>query len=256
MIIFKLIGESFLFALGALRANLLRTILSLLGVTIGILLIISVFTIVDSMERGINSSLSFLNPNNMDIRRFPYDFSPNMPWWEYTKRPYTTWEEYEFLSENVDNAEGITIFAVKGGELVKHKNSSSTGITMFGVSHSYKDVYEIPIAEGRYFTFEEAGAGRNVALIGQRLIKELFPNTNPLGKEIKIKGQRFRVVGTLTEEGQSFLGGNSRDDSIFIPFRSIKKMYYSGRRRGLETLISLQGRESDEGLLELEAPTH
>ena len=86
VILFKLIGESFLFAMGALRANILRTILSLLGVTIGIFLIIFVFTVVDSLERGINGSLNFLNSNNMDIRRFPYDFSADQPWWEYFKR--------------------------------------------------------------------------------------------------------------------------------------------------------------------------
>ncbi len=94
MKIFKLVIESFRFAWGALRMNLLRTTLSLLGVTIGIFAIIAVFTLVDSLERSIKNSLSFLDANNLDIGRFPYEFGPNIPWWEYLKRPYATYEEY------------------------------------------------------------------------------------------------------------------------------------------------------------------
>lgn len=253
MIYLKLLGESFLFAMGALRANLLRTILSLVGVTIGILLIISVFTIVDSMERGINSALSGLNTKNMDIRRFPYDFSPDQPWWEYFRRPYTTWEEYQYLSENLRNAEGITIFAVTGGAIAKQGSSSSQNIVMIGASYSYTDVYEIPIDKGRYFTAEESEAGRNVAIIGHRVAKDLFAEREAIGKTIKIKGQNFYVIGTMPEEGEGFLGSNSNDDNIYIPFRTMNKMYYSGRNSGLETLISLKGRDNDENLNELEA---
>lgn len=231
---------------------MLRTILSLLGVTIGILLIIAVFTIVDSMERGINSALSGLNTQNMDIRRFPYDFSADLPWWEYFKRPYTTWEEYQFLQENLKNAEGITIFAATGGEIVKAGNSSAPNVVMIGASHSYTDVYEVPVGRGRYFTREESEGGRNVAIIGHRVAKDLFGDREPLGKDIKIKGQKFYVIGVMPEEGEGFLGANSNDDNVYIPFRAIGKIYYSGRSSGLETLISIKGLETDQNLNELE----
>ncbi len=253
MILIKLIGESFLFALGALRANILRTILSLLGVTIGIFLIIFVFTIVDSLERGINGSLNFLNSNNMDIRRFPYDFSADQPWWEYFKRPYTTWEEYEYLNENMKNSKGITIFAVTGRGIAKYESNTSYDITLYGISHGYTDVYDMEIEKGRYFTFQETEAGRNVAIIGNRIAKELFGSSDPIGKFFKLKGKKFYVIGLMPEEGEGFLGGSSNDDNLFIPFRSIKNMYHSSRRHGLETLISLKGLETDKGLNEMEA---
>ena len=119
MLVLKLILESFRFAWNALRMNLLRTTLSLLGVTIGIFAIIAVFTLVDSLEKNIKESLSFLDASNLDIRRFPYEFGPNIPWWEYLKRPYTNYEEYEFLRKNLKNDLGVTIFAVTGGQTVK-----------------------------------------------------------------------------------------------------------------------------------------
>ena len=253
MILFKLIGESFLFAIGALRANILRTILSLLGVTIGIFLIIFVFTIVDSLERSINGSLNFLNSDNMDIRRFPYDFSADQPWWEYFKRPYTTWEEYEYLNENMKHSKGITIFAIAGGGIAKYESSTSFDVTLIGISHGYADVYDLEIEKGRFFTFQETGAGRNVAIIGHRIAEELFGNLDPIGKVFKLKGKKFYVVGLMPEEGEGFLGGGSNDDNLFIPFRSIKNMYHSGSRHGLETLISLKGLETDNGLNEMEA---
>lgn len=253
MIYLKLLGESFLFALNALRANLLRTILSLVGVTIGILLIISVFTIVDSMERGINSALSGLNTKNVDIGRFPYEFGPDQPWWEYMRRPYATWEEYQYIAENVKNADGVTIYTGTGGQIIKYKSSSSSNIVVIGASHSYTDVYEVPVDNGRYFTAEESASGRNVAIIGHRVANELFAGQEALGKTVKIKGQNFYVIGTMAEEGEGFLGSNSNDDNIYIPFRTISKMYYSGRNRGLEPSISLKGKDSDEGLAELQA---
>ncbi|MCP4457811.1 MAG: ABC transporter permease [Cytophagales bacterium] len=253
MILLKLVGESFLFALGALRAHILRTVLSLLGVTIGIFLIIFVFTIVDSLERGISGSLSFLNGNNMDIRRFPYDFSADQPWWEYFKRPYTTWEEYEYLNANMKNADGITIFAVAGGGISKYKSNTSYDNTLFGISHGYADVYDLEIEKGRYFTLRETEAGRNVAIMGHRIAEELFGRVDPIGKFFKLKGKKFYVIGLMPEEGEGFLGGSSNDDNLFIPFRSIKNMYHSGSRHGLETLISLKGLETDKGLNEMES---
>ncbi|MEM6816367.1 MAG: hypothetical protein AAF600_18575 [Bacteroidota bacterium] len=79
VIALKLVFESFRFAWNAIRTNILRTTLSLLGVTVGIFSIISVFTLVDSLEKSIKDSLSFLDANNLDIRRFPYEFRPDIP---------------------------------------------------------------------------------------------------------------------------------------------------------------------------------
>ena len=162
MIILKLILESFRFAWNALRMNILRTTLSLLGVTIGIFAIIAVFTLVDSLEKNIKESLSFLDASNLDIRRFPYVFGPDIPWWEYIKRPYTNYDEYEFLRKNLKNDLGITIFAVTGGETIKYESNSINDVNLFGVAYTHKDVYDLPadIEFGRYFTEQEAESGK------------------------------------------------------------------------------------------------
>mgnify|MGYP006277095253 CR=1 FL=1 len=255
MIIVRLILESFRFAWNALRTNLLRTTLSLLGVTIGIFAIIGVFTMVDSLERSIKDSLNFLGSNNINVDKWPYGLGGPYPWWEYLKRPYPTYEEYEYLAENVQNAQGITIIATRGGVTAKQRSNSSTDLSLVGVTYGHKDVYDIPIERGRYFTQMEADAGRNVVILGFRAAKELFPNRNPLNKEIKLKGLKYYVIGTIEEEGDSFLGAPSNDDNIYLPFKAFTKLYYSGDGRGggVEPTISLKGSENDIGLVELEA---
>ncbi|WP_436515112.1 ABC transporter permease [Ekhidna sp. To15] len=253
MRVFKLIIESFRFAWSALKTNLLRTTLSLLGVTVGIFSIIAVFTAVDSLERSIKDSLNFLGTNNINVEKWPYGFGGPYPWWTYLRRPYVTFDEYRFIRDNVDNAKAVSIFTVRGGIIAKYGSSSAADLSLLGVVYDHKDVYEIPIEQGRYFTREEANGGSNVAIIGYRTANELFPKVNPLGKEIKIKGLKYYIIGVIKEEGDSFLGAPSNDDNVYLPYKSFQKIYYSGRRRGVEPRITVKGLESDVGLVELEA---
>jgi putative ABC transport system permease protein len=254
-VIIKLIFESFRFAWNALTANLLRTILSLLGVTIGIFAIIAVFTLVDSLEKSIKDSLSFLGTNNINVEKWPYGFGGGpYPWWKYLQRPHPTYGEYEYLAKNVRNTAGITIIGTRGGLTVKVENNSASDITLVGVSYGHKEVYDLPITRGRYFTLEETEAGRNVAVLGYRSAKELFPGQNPIGKEVKMKGLKYYVIGTLEEEGEGFLGAPSNDDNIYIPFKSLTRIFYTGNGRGgFEPTITIKGKESDIGLVELES---
>lgn len=253
MIIIRLVLESFRFAWNALRMNLLRTTLSLLGVTIGIFAIIAVFTLVDSLENSIKSSLNFLGTNNINVEKWPYGLGGEYPWWKYMKRPYPTYDEYEFLKENVKNARGISIFAVRGGITAKYESNSSVDLDLIGVVHGHKDVYEIPIAQGRYFTQQEANAGRNVVILGHRSATELFPNSSPIGRVIKVRGLKYHVIGVIKEEGDSFLGAPTNDENIYLPYKSFLKVFHSSAREGVEARITLKGLESDIGLVELEA---
>jgi putative ABC transport system permease protein len=254
VIVIRLLIESIKFALNALRTNLLRTTLSLLGVTIGIFAIITVFTLVDSLERSIKDSLNFLGTNNINVEKWPYGFGGGpYPWWKYLQRPFPTYEEFEFLAENVDNAKAVSIAASRGMIIANRKSSSSSGLSLVGTVYEHQNVFEIPIINGRYFTPQEAKLGRNVAVIGHRPASELFPNESPLGKEIKIRGLKYHVIGIIKEEGDSFLGAPSNDDNIYIPFKSFIKIFYTGARGGVQPTITVKGLESDIGLVELEA---
>jgi len=233
--------------------NILRTTLSLLGVTIGIFAIIAVFTLVDSLEKSIKDSLSFLDASNLDVRRFPFEFGPDVPWWEYLKRPYTTYSEYEFLQKNLKNAEAVTILNFKN-ITAKRGNNSSNDLSLLGIAYTHRDVYnDYSKLVGRYFTRQEAESGTNVAIVGYRAVKELFNGANPIGKEIKIKGLKFVVIGFLGEEGEGLLGETSKDENVYVPYRAFQKLYFSGRNTGAEPLLTVKGSDDDFALVELEA---
>jgi putative ABC transport system permease protein len=249
----RLVFESFRFAWNALRVNLLRTVLSLLGVTIGIFAIIAVFTIVDSLERSIKNSISFLGTNVIHVQKWPNVFDGPYPWWKYLQRSQPNYEEYRFLAENLKNHEGISLFAMKGNSLLKRQNNSINGMTVMGVSYGHSDVFTIDLENGRYFTPQEIEAARNVAIIGFNIKESLFPNENTIGKEIKIKGLNYVVIGELKKEGANFIGAPSNDDNCYIPYKSLAKLYTVGGKWGLTTIIGIQGLEEDEGLVELES---
>ncbi|MEP2611183.1 MAG: ABC transporter permease, partial [Cyclobacteriaceae bacterium] len=104
------------------------------------------------------------------------------------------------------------------------------------------------------FTYEETNAGRDVCILGYKSRDELFfGGQNPLGKRVKIKGRPYTVIGTMKEEGESILGNSGNDENVVIPYFSLQKIFYTGRNRGVETLISVKGLDSDIGLVELEA---
>jgi len=250
MIILRLIAESFRFAWNALRSNLLRTMLSLLGVTIGIFAIIAAFTVVDSLESSVNKSLSFLGRQNMNIQRFPLAFGANVPWWEYFKRPYTNYKEYEYISRKIRNAEGITIFAQKR-ITPKYKSNSVPNITCLGIVYGHKDVYDFKDIDGRYFTEQEIRSGQNVVLIGTKVKEGLFSNSNAIGKEIKIQGLGYRVIGILEEEGEGLFGAVGNDYNVYIPFKSFTKNNYVGKN-GIEPQFTVKGFKDDVGLVKLE----
>ena len=229
-LILRLIRESIIFAFNALIANPIRTFLSLLGVTIGIFTIIAVLSVVDSLEKSVKSSFDFLGTNNLRVEKWPWDFdNPGYQWWKFWKRPQPTYREYVFLKKNLKNAEAVEISARRESLTVKYLNNSSIADGLNGIVYDSKDVGEYNVVEGRFFTEEETLAGRNYVLIGYKIYEELLSGvSDPIGKEIKIRGVNFSVLGVIEEQGESFVGGDSFDRQMFIPFNSFKKIYKVG----------------------------
>ncbi|KYG82099.1 putative ABC transport system permease protein [Roseivirga ehrenbergii] len=247
----KLLGESIRFAWQVLSTNLLRTMLSLLGVTIGIMLIIAVFTVVDSLEKNIKDSFSFLGSNVVSVDKMNFvERDPNVPFYIYFRRPSNTYDEFEFLKSNLKNASHVTFYGTRSSTM-KYKSSSINSINIYGISNEYKDVYEVDILNGRYFTSQEIEGGRNVTIIGDEVAKSLFPYESPIGKSITTRGQKLVVIGVLAKEGKSLLGTPSSDERIYIPYKMFTKMFYVGRF-GVSPTIAAKGYVEDIGLVELQ----
>lgn len=256
MLALRLVFESFRFAWDALKANLLRTILSLLGVTVGIFAIIAVFTVVDSLEANIRSSLDFVGDKVIYVSKWPFAFDAEFPWWKYFKRPVATPREYQLLRRQLGpNNKGIAIFAASNGNILKAGSNSVGDCVLQGVSYDFRAVSNVPIKEGRYFTTQEMDAARPVAIVGATIAENLFPNGNALGQQFKARGQTLTIIGVMEKEGKKLLTISSNDANCIIPFGMFTKIFTlstTGFGGGPSATIAVKGRDEDPGLLDLE----
>jgi len=216
MILFlKLIRESFIFALQAIVVNKVRTLLSLLGITIGIFSVISVLTIFDSMEIAIRKSIEQLGDNSLFIQKWPWEGGNDYPWWKYWKRPQPELDDLKEIQRRSNAAES-SAFMVEVNRTVKYKNNSIEDVSILAVSHDFNRTMNINIQEGRYFTQLESQGGTGVAIIGSEIAKNLFAGTGSIGKRFKLFGNKVQVIGEMEKEGEDMFG-NSSDNQVIIP---------------------------------------
>lgn len=210
----KLFRESYIFALKAIVVNKVRTLLSLLGITIGIFSIISVFTVFDSIERTIRDSVNSLGSNVLYVQKWPWAFGADYPWWEYMKRPEPRMSELNEIQRR-SLASEASAYVVGTSRKVKHGNLSVEG-SITAVSHDYPEVSPIDLSSGRYFTSEESGGGRPVAIIGSEIASQLYEGKDPIGQKIKVFSRQLEIIGVFKKEGAiSF--GNSTDYQVMVP---------------------------------------
>ena len=244
--------ESFRFAWQALVSNILRTTLSLLGVTIGIFSIIAVLTMVDSLERNIKQSLAEIGTNVLYVQKWPWAFGGEYQWWKFFQRPEPSYTEYKFLKDNLENAESIVAMDFKGNVTVKNGSNSYSSTLIQGISFEYNQISEVTVERGRYFLPQEVDGSRSVAILGSDIAEALFPNVpDPTGLNFKLRGLTFVVVGVTEKKGKGLfdIAGNP-DTKCLIPYGAFAKLFQSFKP---SIDIVVKGRDSDEGLVELEA---
>ncbi|MBN2349256.1 MAG: ABC transporter permease [Bacteroidales bacterium] len=213
-----ILKESFRFAFKTISTNKLRTLLSLLGITIGIFAIISVFTIIDSLESNIRTSLSAFGDDIIYVEKWPWapEDGQEYAWWKYLNRPFPTVREYSELKRRLKSARSINFFAATSKTL-KYKNNSAENVEIWGAGEDFEKNRSLDIERGRYFTPYEVRHGKNQAIIGSEVASELFQNEDPMGKVIKVYGKKLTIIGVLAKEGKSVFGGGSLDKNLLVP---------------------------------------
>jgi len=220
--LFILFKESLLFAWQSLVSNKLRSFLSLLGITIGIFAIILVFTIVDGLESNIRGSVQSLGNNVVYIQKWPWSFGPEYPWWKYINRPTPQYYELDELQKRCKTTEAIA-YRIGARKTIKYRSNSIQNAVVAGISHDFYKIKNFDLSAGRYFTQNETDAGYHMVLIGSEIAKGLFGEEDPLGKQIKISGQKATVIGIVKKEGESLLG-ISFDYQVITPFNFARYM--------------------------------
>ncbi|MBC8320922.1 MAG: ABC transporter permease [Bacteroidetes bacterium] len=222
MKIIKLIYESLLFAVNALAVNKIRTFLSLLGITIGIFSIISVFTVFDSLENAIKSEINSLGSNVIFIQKWPWAMGGDYPWWKYYQRPEPELKEMEELMKRSNTIEA-SAFMINVQRTVYYEKNSVEDVPVVAVSHDYDKVMPFDLQKGRYFTSNESHSGRNIAIIGADIDENLFEGKEAVGRQIKVFGRKLDVIGVAKKEGEGVFG-DSKDNWIIIPAKYAQKV--------------------------------
>lgn len=219
----RLLKESLSFALNALRNNKLRTLLSLLGVTIGIFSIIAVLAAVDSMDKKIKEDLSDMDLNTVYLIRF--SFGPSeVPRWKREQFPDVTYEEYEYIRRSVNNIDKMSFNLFTRNENIKYEDKTVNSIRVKPSTNEFIDIEPIKVESGRFFNESESNSGAPVIVIGSEVATGLFGDLDPLGKKIRLYGQKLTVIGVLKKQGQSTFG-DSGDVAVFFPVNFLRRMY-------------------------------
>ena len=252
MIIFlKLFNESLKMAWNSLVGNKLRTILSLLGITIGIMAIITVFTLVDSMEKNIKDNIQSLGDNTVYIQKWPWDTGAMQQWWKYWQRPEADLNDFKEVQRRSNAAEAVVFMASKT-RTVKYNSNSAENVSMGAVTHDYNQIKSFDLVAGRYFTVAETNIGKNVCIIGMAVAQGLFGEQDPVGKSILVFGRKLAVIGVFGVEGESVFG-NSVDNQVLIPINFARQVMRIDRG-GSKPLIMVKaktGVETEELMDEL-----
>jgi putative ABC transport system permease protein len=250
MIIFRLIGESFRFAADALRQNKLRTMLSLLGITIGIFTIISVFSAVDTLRYKLQSSVDKLGSNTLFVQKWPWIFGGDFQWWKFMNRPEASLRDYDALKDRLEHVDGLSFQASAGNRTIKYRSNAVEGINLSAVTHDYNKTMTLDFSDGRYFTENESRSGSPVIILGAEVAAGLFSGDNPIGKQIKVMGRRLTVVGVFIKEGDDMLG-MSQDNNVVIPLNFAKSLF-DVENEQYSPQVMVRGKES-VGLEEVES---
>ncbi|OOV28925.1 ABC transporter permease [Flavobacterium sp. LM5] len=222
LVYLRLLKESFRFAMNALLANKLRTLLSLLGVTIGIFSIIAVLAAVDSLDRKISKDLSSLDKNTIYLMKF--SFGPtDIPQWKREQFPNVKYDEYIYMKGAMTQTEqmGYQIFTKR--ESIKHESKTVSDVNIVPVSHEFIDIQGLEFEQGRFYNESEANSGAAVIVLGHEVASSLFENSDPIGKTIRLYGKRFSVIGVLKKKGSGIF--DEDDTSAFIPVNFVRQLF-------------------------------
>lgn len=243
--------ESVRIAVQQIRANRMRSFLTMLGVIIGIIAVTLMGTAIGGIDAGVNRSLSMIGDDVVYINKWPWRGVQD--WWNFrNRRPIHT--EYaqqinDYVAANPGSAIQLAVPADSVFSKVYRGDRQVNGIFSLGTSADLPQIAKLDMAEGRFFNEIEGRAGRNVAVIGFDVSDALFPSDSSIGKEIRIKGQNFTVVGVAARQG-SFLGLWSMDSVVMMPLPALNR-YYTRQSDNSEIRVKLDKSRFEEAKLEL-----
>lgn len=233
--------ESFVMALTAIRVNKLRSILTLIGIIVGVFSIIAVTTAMQVMQDSIESRLNSLGSDVFEITKFPVFHAGGPGWWvKYWNRKDLTYNDVVRLRKLATLAGSVGAMATKGGMVATHgQQKTNPNVDVLGVTPEIFEAQNKPIGQGRAITQSDLDIGRLACVIDPNMASTLFPHSDPLGQDVRVDGIGYRVVGIIKNQGEVLGGGTPY---MMIPLTTFFDRY--GSRRSLDIYVKAQNQKT------------
>ncbi len=232
------LAESFRIAFTQLRANKLRSVLTALGVIIGIVAVTLMGTAIRGIDTGFQNSLALLGEDVLYVQKWPW--GPVEDWWNYANRPDLRPQDAGKLNRIIESTPNslleIAVPVAARSNPIKVGDSKVDGVFTFGTTSDYARLTGADYHEGRLFNDAESNGGHGVCVLGYDVAKALFPGRSALDQTVLIGGHPFTVIGVFARQGE-FLGLFSFDNQAVVPLAAFQK-YYS-TRRGAELRVKV-----------------
>jgi len=232
------ITESLTVALDAMRSNKMRSILTTLGIIIGVTTIIGMMSIIQGLQNYMVRELSVLGSNTFQVQKDPPIQFGHLDE-KYRNRKILTLE-HAYAIRRAPAVKAVGPEAWQWGQAVRYKeNKTNPDIVMAGATPEFQAANGYFVGEGRFITYEDVDLRRQVIVLGMDIVELLFPHSNPIGKDVRIGAHKFKVIGTLEEQGSAF--GQSKDNYTVIPITTFHKIY--GDKRSLNITVQVKSIE-------------
>ncbi len=230
------IVEGLRIALRALRVQKMRSVLTTLGIVIGVVSVTLMATVVNGIEKDFEEDMATLGTDVIYIEKWPW--SVVRDWWNYINRPDMTADLADAISRKSQYALAAVPVA-QTSRPISHESQSVTGAQVVGATTPYSIVHQFGLESGRFFTDVEGRAGRRVAVIGAEIAEKLFAVGDPVGKVIRIGGNRFEVIGVFEKKGESADQTGTADLQAVVPFEAFKRLF-GMRHRDLSIRVRIR----------------
>lgn len=239
------------FAVGAIMEYKLRSALTILGIVVGVTTVMAMVAIVTGFNKNVIGNLQAFGANRIEFQKYEDRFGPGGPHSdEDRRRKNLTVEDAEALREALPEATVASLVGYIDAVIhVKNGNLEANGPYVLGADEFYPTGTSYNIGRGRFFTPEEVKHSALVVVLGAEVREAIFPEQDPIGKEITVDGQRYRVVGVLEKKGSQF--GYSPDNKVILPYGTFDRQFgFRVRRDGVNLNVVPKRTEDLDSVIE------
>ncbi|AXI99723.1 putative ABC transport system permease protein [Cyclonatronum proteinivorum] len=217
------LSEGFRIAMSAIWLNKVRAILTTTCIVIGIVSVTTMKTVTDGIDQAFEDSMSMIGSNVVYIEKWPWGFGGEYRWWEYRNRREIQLAYLEPLQRLAPSTSNVAATAFRTSP-ARYGERAVENPLIIGATAGYFQTTNADLADGRVFTEAEVQTSAPVAVMGATVYQALFQDEDPVGKIVRIGGQRFTIIGIIEEQG-SFLGMEDMDNVIIIPISSFGNIF-------------------------------